>query len=167
VERHEKVWHSPRKVWSCPTRNDVRAAAHFQTGALGQYLYPNPSGSDVCPFCGEQSEVIFEDLDEDIHKCFGDWDIRLEHLDYVHNFDKCQPPLKFYNLDRFLLHLAGSHNLQLSVWTKEAVDSCMREKHKVSDIMDIFAIKDDNRAAQYDEITVAQIISIDQNCHII
>jgi hypothetical protein len=133
AKRHEKLWHLPRDVWVCPTKSDARTATHFQSGPLASYLFPNaPISSvpkaDICPYCGEYSEDIFYQLDEDIDECFADWDVRIEHLELEHNFDKCPPDLIFFRPDQFLQHLVGSHNLKLSKWTKEVMDSCKRKK---------------------------------------
>ncbi|CZR50403.1 uncharacterized protein PAC_00275 [Phialocephala subalpina] len=133
AKRHEKLWHLPRDVWVCPTKSDARTATHFQSGPLASYLFPNaPISSvpkaDICPYCGEYSEDIFYQLDEDIDECFADWDVRIEHLELEHKFDKCPPDLIFFRPDQFLQHLVGSHNLKLSKWTKEVMDSCKRKK---------------------------------------
>lgn len=131
-------------MWLCPTKRDARTATHVQTGPLTSYFFPtarSPSASnvDVCPYYGEHSEDIFDDLDEDIDECFADWDVRIEHLETEHNFDKCPTSLMFCRPDQFLLHLVGSHNLKLSTkWTKEVMDSCRRKKLISSDNTDVF-----------------------------
>ncbi len=138
------MWHSLRDVWSCPTKRDVRAAIHRQTGPLTRYLFPNTATGiesdkkDVCPYCDKLLEDIFQDLDEDIHECFADWEIRVEHLEFEHHFGKCLPDLKFYRLDLFLLHLAGCHELQLSDWTMELTKSCKREMRTPAEIVNGF-----------------------------
>lgn len=131
AKRHEELWHLPRDVWLCPTKSDVRTATYLQTGPLASYFFPNSlpcpvSKADVCPYCGEYSEDIFYDLDKDIDGCLADWDVRIEHLETEHSFDKCPRDLVFFRPDHFLQHLVGSHNLKLSKWTKEVMDSCER-----------------------------------------
>jgi hypothetical protein len=128
------MWHSLHDIWLCPTKNDIRTAAYLQSGPLAWYLFPNTlpstvSSEDVCPFCGYDSEDIFQEFNEDLYECFADWEIRVKHLERYHNFDKCEPNLRFYKLDQFLLHLSGCHNLRLSKWTKEVIDSCQREAY--------------------------------------
>lgn len=112
-------------------KSDVRTAIYLQTGPLASYFFPNSSScsaskADACPYCGEYSEDIFYDLDEDIDECFADWDVRMEHLESEHRFNKCPRDLVFSRPDHFLQHLVGSHNLKLSKWTKEVMDSCKR-----------------------------------------
>ncbi|CZR51445.1 uncharacterized protein PAC_01321 [Phialocephala subalpina] len=146
AERHEKLWHLPRDVWMCPTKSDARAATFLQTGPLAPYFFPNAlsstvSKADVCPYCGEYSEDIFYDLGKDIDECFADWGVRIEHLS-EHSFDKCPPDLVFVRSDHFLQHLVGSHNLKLSKWTKEVMDSCKRRKI-VPGNSDIASVHDD------------------------
>jgi len=133
ADQHEKLWHLPREVWSCPTKNDARTATYLQTGPLASFLFPSTtsapgSSTDICPYCGECSEDIFYDLEEDINECSADWKIRIEHLEAEHNFDECPIGLKFFRPEQFLLHLVGSHNLRLGKWTKGVMDSCRRRK---------------------------------------
>jgi len=97
---------------------------------------------DVCPYCDELCYNLFGDLDDKSDEDFSDWKVRVKHLEYKHNFDKCQS-CRFYSLDHFLLHLAGSHNLYLSNWTKDVIDSCRREKHTLIEIINIAIKKDD------------------------
>ncbi|RDL38605.1 uncharacterized protein BP5553_02945 [Venustampulla echinocandica] len=133
AKRHKEVWHLPQDVWSCPTMDDVRAATYLQAGPMAWYLFQNTSlpilcEEDVCPYCGDPSDIIFEDYGEDIMECSADWEIRIKHLKHEHNMDRCQATLKFNRVDQFLLHLAGSHNVRLTDWTKDVVDSCKRQK---------------------------------------
>ncbi|CZR70254.1 uncharacterized protein PAC_20155 [Phialocephala subalpina] len=96
--RHEDLWHLPRHVWLCLTKSDARSATHFQTGPLASYFFPNTlnslnSNKDICPYCDEYLEDVFFEMGEDIDDCLADWEIRMEHLESEHNFDKCSTNL--------------------------------------------------------------------------
>lgn len=113
--------------------DDVRAATYLQAGPMAWYLFqssplPILCEEDICPYCGDLSEMIFEDYGEDITECSADWDIRIQHLKHDHGMDKCQPTVKFNRVDHFLLHLANCHNVRLTDWTRDVVDSCKRQK---------------------------------------
>lgn len=147
AERHEKIWHYPRDIWSCPTKDDLRAEIHLQAGPLACYLFPTTqqgemNSEDVCPYCGEYCDELFDDLDGRSDNNFDDWKVRIQHLECQHNFDQCLPTA-FYKLDNFLLHLAGSHNLRLSPWTKKVINSCWREKRTLAEIMSVSIVGDD------------------------
>ncbi|CZR64542.1 uncharacterized protein PAC_14440 [Phialocephala subalpina] len=136
AERHEELWHSPHNVWLCPTEADIRAAAHLPTGPLHLYLFPEISSSsrsstDLCPYCGDSSDLWSgSDSDSDL----ADWDYRVRHLKSKHNFDRCNPDLRFYRPEQFLLHLADSHNLQLGSWMKGIVESCRTKAYLIDEI---------------------------------
>ncbi|KAF8856903.1 hypothetical protein BDZ45DRAFT_803804 [Acephala macrosclerotiorum] len=145
AKRHNENWHSPRDIWCCPTKNDIRTATHLQTAPLACYLFPNTtllpqsanSKSDVCPYCGDLAEDIFDDYGYDLRECFADWDIRVQHLESSHAFNKCAPRSRFYRADQFLQHLAWTHKLQLNNWTKEVMDSCKRKELLPRKVVDI------------------------------
>lgn len=98
--------------------------------------------ADVCPFCDDFCDNLFNDLDDKSNENSSDWKFRVKHLENKHNFDKCQS-YRFYRSEHFLLHLAGSHNLYLSDWTKDVIDSCRREKFTLAEIMNISVRRDD------------------------
>jgi len=119
--------------------NDVRADIHLQTGPLASFLFPTTQPrtlgkEDICPYGDKDCDNLFGDLDSESEGDLADWTVRVKHLECKHNFDKCQP-YKFYRLDLFLLHLAGSHNLKLSDRTKDVVESCKRGRRTLLEIM--------------------------------
>jgi hypothetical protein len=74
------------------------------------------SDEDACTYCGE----LFSRLD--------DRDALFEHLKVAHGFGKCQPAVRFVEVGHAMFHLANVHNVLLSDWTAEVMDSCRREE---------------------------------------
>jgi hypothetical protein len=139
AERHEELWHLPHNVWRCPTEDDIRAATHLPTGPLTSYLFPETShcfqlSRDLCPYCGEDSSYLCSGYDYGSDTDCADWKYHVEHLKSKHNFSQCEPDLRFYHQEQFLLHLAYSHGLHLGSWMKDVVESCRSEIYIIDEI---------------------------------
>ncbi|KAI9768043.1 MAG: hypothetical protein M1839_004203 [Geoglossum umbratile] len=122
AERHKGIWHSSREVWLCPTTDDAKS------GPLASYFSPTDQPAEradiaTCPYCS----VLFADLAM-LYPTLSDWDARVEHLEVDHNLNRCQPVCKFPRSGDVLLHLTNIHNISLSDYTKEVINSCRREE---------------------------------------
>ncbi|KAI9767086.1 MAG: hypothetical protein M1840_005874 [Geoglossum simile] len=130
AERHKKVWHLSHEVWLCPTTDDVKS------GPLASYFSPTAppaeeSDTIACPYCN----VLFTDLAQ-LYPGISDWDARAKHLETDHNFNTCQPGCKFSRSGDVLLHLTNIHNISLSDYTKEVLDSCKKEERLLAGVDD-------------------------------
>jgi hypothetical protein len=116
LEDHERLWHSPRDAWECPSLNDINAGIYLQTGPLARYLFPDihadsNSEEEPCPYCGEP--FTHEDT-------LGS---RIEHLKDEHKLGECLPPRnKFIRRDQFVLHLANVHDVRPGEWKADVVE---------------------------------------------
>jgi len=102
-------------------------------------MFPETSKSlqsprDQCPYCGEESSYLCSGYDSDSDTDSPDWKYRVEHLKAKHNFSQCEPDLRFYHPEQFLLHLADSHGLYLGSWMKDVVESCRSEVYILDEI---------------------------------
>jgi hypothetical protein len=99
-----------------------------KSGPLASYFSPTdqpaePADTATCPYCS----VLFADLAM-LYPNLSDWDARVEHLEVDHNLNRCKPVCKFPRSGDVLLHLTNIHNISLSDYTKEVINSCRREE---------------------------------------
>ncbi|KAK5744100.1 hypothetical protein LTS12_023601 [Elasticomyces elasticus] len=106
AERHQNSLHLREHSWSCTALSGPEAAFHQNS----------VHGADVCGYCGDE----FSNPPQ--------WNIRVEHLNHVHKFGKCNQAKKFFRADHFCQHLKHSHAGTSGKWTNSLEAACMKDE---------------------------------------
>lgn len=128
AERHQNTLHLRRQWWSCFALSDYHSAFHSSTNRPGQ--------TDTCGYCGKDfarsgRAVCSENLRDGSrpkHSTDKDWELRIRHLQNVHNYRECDSAKRFYRTDHFRQHLKHSHAGICGKWMNMLGNACKVEE---------------------------------------
>ncbi|KAK6428102.1 hypothetical protein LTR95_015758 [Oleoguttula sp. CCFEE 5521] len=103
-QRHVFSLHPPKYYWSCGTLTTASDAYH----AWSEF-------SQTCGYCGEEFLNSLGLIP------------RIQHLEIVHRFDKCNQTKRFFRGDHFRQHLRHSHSGTTGSWTDVFAITCMKK----------------------------------------